>query len=92
MVAQMQELRNENRKGFKKLDGVSEKIDSVSEETRNALIARLESVKSAIAGDGDSSVTAQMQKLHDENRQHRERFVDACPKRCAKRWLLIWSR
>ena len=74
MVAQMQELRNENRKGFKKLDGVSEKIDSVSEETRNALIARLESVKSAIAGDGDLSVTAQMQKLHDENRERFEKI------------------
>ena len=74
MVAQMQELRNENREGFKKLDGVSEKIDSVSEETRNALIARLESVKSAIAGDGDLSVTAQMQKLHDENRERFEKI------------------
>lgn len=63
MVTQMQKLRDENRSGFGKLDDASEAMRGNLGEA----LERLDGVKQAIAGEGDSSMVTQMQKLRDEN-------------------------
>ncbi len=57
LVTQLQKLRDENRDGFKQIDGRAS-------ETERALV----DVRTAIAGSGDTSLVTQLQKLRDENR------------------------
>ena len=44
MVTQMQKMRDENRDGFKKFDGLSEKLDGLSETIKGALVESLENL------------------------------------------------
>ena len=83
MSTQIIKLRDENRDGFKKLDGLSETVrgamlenlKSVATETQTIagnqreILGKLGVIKQAIAEDGDSSITAQITKLRDENRE-----------------------
>ena len=55
-----------NRSGFEKLDGLTETIRDT--------LDRLDAIKQAISGEGDSSMVTQMQKMRDENRDGFEKL------------------
>ena len=71
IVTQIQKLRDENRDGFKSLDELTGTIKDVLEQMASKdqeTISQLNEIRKAIAGDDDSSIVTQIQKLRDENR------------------------